>query len=209
LKYKNILFDLDGTLIDSAPGIELSFRYAYKIIYKKDCPISLIPLIGPPIDQVLTNVNGEINLKTKSQFLDVFKEHYDQFGYKNTLLYNGVKEVLGQLAKKKMCVFIATNKRIKPTKLILEYFAINKFFNKVYCPDSEEVKFQNKTELISYIIKSKSLKLIDTLMVGDTIHDGIAANKNKIDFTLVEYGYGQYENCKYKLQNINQLINIL
>ena len=46
-------------------------------------------------------------------------------------------------------------------------------------------------------------------MIGDTIHDGIAADENMLDFALVEYGYGQYENYKYKLINIKQLLNIL
>jgi phosphoglycolate phosphatase-like HAD superfamily hydrolase len=45
-------------------------------------------------------------------------------------------------------------------------------------------------------------------MVGDTIHDGIAADENKIDFALVEYGYGYHEKCKYKFLNIKQLLNI-
>jgi phosphoglycolate phosphatase-like HAD superfamily hydrolase len=46
-------------------------------------------------------------------------------------------------------------------------------------------------------------------MIGDTMHDGIAADENKIDFALVEYGYGEYVNSKYKLNNFKQLINIL
>ena len=46
-------------------------------------------------------------------------------------------------------------------------------------------------------------------MIGDTIHDGLAAEENKLDFVLVEYGYGQYQNSKYKFKNIKQLINIL
>jgi phosphoglycolate phosphatase-like HAD superfamily hydrolase len=46
-------------------------------------------------------------------------------------------------------------------------------------------------------------------MIGDTMHDGLAADENKIDFALVEYGYGEYEKSKYKLNNIKQLINIL
>ena len=46
-------------------------------------------------------------------------------------------------------------------------------------------------------------------MIGDTIHDGLAAYENKLDFAFVEYGYGEYQNSKYKLDNIKQLIYIL
>jgi phosphoglycolate phosphatase-like HAD superfamily hydrolase len=86
---------------------------------------------------------------------------------------------------------------------------LGKYFNDIYCPDILEEKFKNKTDLIAYILKTNLLQLSDTIMIGDTMHDGIAADENKLDFALVEYGYGQYENSKYKLNNIKQLINIL
>jgi len=53
------------------------------------------------------------------------------------------------------------------------------------------------------------LLLNETIMIGDTMHDGKAADENKLDFAFVEYGYGQYESSKYKLNNIKQIINIL
>ena len=105
--------------------------------------------------------------------------------------------------------FIATNKRVKPTKLILEYLSIGKYFNEIYCPDMHELKFKNKTDLISHILKTNSLLFNETIMIGDTIHDGLAADENKLDFALVEYGYGHHENYKYKLNSINQIINII
>jgi phosphoglycolate phosphatase-like HAD superfamily hydrolase len=46
-------------------------------------------------------------------------------------------------------------------------------------------------------------------LIGDTLHDGIAAEANKIDFAIVEYGYGEYANSNYKFNIINQLLNIL
>ena len=209
MSYKNILFDLDGTLIDSAPGIEASFYIAYLKVYNKECPQIITTFIGPPIDQVLTTVNGETNLEIINRFVEAFKQHYDTEGYKKSKLYDDVESVLEVLLKNKLNVFIATNKRVKPTKLILEYLSIGKYFNGVYCSDMVEFKFKNKTDLIFYILKTNLLQLSDTIMIGDTMHDGIAADENKLDFALVEYGYGQYENSKYKLNNIKQLINIL
>lgn len=209
MSYKNILFDLDGTLIDSAPGIEASFYIAYLNVYNTACPKNITTLIGPPIDQVLTSLNGETNLEIINRFVDAFKQHYDTEGYKKSKLYNDVVSVLEILLANKLNVFIATNKRKKPTKLILEYLSIDKYFTNIYCPDILEIKFKNKTELISHILISNSLQLNETLMIGDTIHDGLAADENKLDFALVEYGYGEYKNSKYKLNNIKQLINIL
>ena len=209
MSYKNILFDLDGTLIDSAPGIEASFYIAYLKVYNKECPQIITTFIGPPIDQVLKAVNGETNLEITNRFVDAFKQHYDNEGYKKSMLYDDIESVLEVLLKNKLNIFIATNKRVKPTKLILEYLSLGKYFNDIYCPDILEEKFKNKTDLIAYILKTNLLQLSDTIMIGDTMHDGIAADENKLDFALVEYGYGQYENSKYKLNNIKQLINIL
>jgi len=209
LSYKNILFDLDGTLIDSAPGIEASFYFAYKKVYNTSCPQTITTFIGPPIDQVLTAVNGEANLEIINRFVDAFKQHYDIDGYKKSKLYEDVELVLEVLLKNKFKLFIATNKRLKPTKLILDYLSIDKYFKDIYCPDILELQFKNKTDLIAYILKTNSLLLTETIMIGDTKHDGLAADENKLDFALVEYGYGEYEKSKYKINDIKQIINIL
>jgi phosphoglycolate phosphatase len=209
LSYKNILFDLDGTLIDSAPGIEESFYIAYVKVYNKECPLNILTFIGPPIDQVLKAVNGEINLDTINRFVDTFKQHYDNKGYKKSKLYDDVESVLEDLLEKKMNVFIATNKRLKPTKLILDYLSIDKYFNGIYSPDILEVQFKNKTDLVSHLLEINKLQSSETIMIGDTMHDGIAADENNLDFALVEYGYGEYKKSKYKLNNIKQLINFI
>lgn len=209
MSYKNILFDLDGTLIDSAPGIEESFYNAYLTVYKEECPQFITTFIGPPIDQVLTAVNGESNLDTIERFVEAFKKHYDTEGYKKSKLYDDVKWVLDFLLENKLNIFIATNKRVKPTKLILEFLSIGKYFNDIYCPDILEQKFKNKIDLIAHLLHKHALQSRQTIMVGDTMHDGIAADENKLDFALVDYGYGYHENYKYKLNNIKQIINIL
>jgi len=209
LSYKNILFDLDGTLIDSAPGIEASFYFAYKKVYNTSCPQTITTFIGPPIDQVLIAVNGEANLEIINRFVDAFKQHYDIEGYKKSKLYEHVESVLEFLLKNKKNVFIATNKRVKPTKLILDYLSIDNYFNDIYCPDIFDKTFKSKTELIAHLLITNMLELPETIMIGDTLHDGIAAVENKIDFALVEYGYGEYEKSKFKLKDIKQLINIL
>jgi phosphoglycolate phosphatase len=209
LSYKNFLFDLDGTLIDSAPGIESSFYIAYLKVYSTACPQIITTYIGPQIDQVLTAVNGETNLEIINCFVDAFKQDYDSEGYKKSKLYDDVELVLDVLSKKNFNLFIATNKRLNPTKLILKYLSIDKYFNDIYCPDILDIKFTNKTDLIAYILKTNSLLLTETIMIGDTKHDGLAADENKLDFALVEYGYGEHEKSKYKLNDIKQLINIL
>lgn len=209
MKYKNILFDLDGTLIDSAPGIVESFSFAFNKIYGVECIKDIKPLIGPPINEVLHTVNGETDSLVIKEFVDAFKLHYDNEGFKKSQLFENVSEVLKSLINDKLELYIATNKRKKPTNLILEYLNLNQYFKGVYCPDSFELIFENKTKLVHNLITSFTLEKSESLFVGDTSHDGIAAIANGLDFALVEYGYGNYENPTFTINNFNKIVNIL
>ena len=209
MKYKNILFDLDGTLIDSAPGIVESFSFAFNKIYGVKCSKDIKSLIGPPLNEVLFAVNGETDSTVIKEFLDAFRLHYDNEGFKKSQLFENVSEVLKSLLSNKLELYIATNKRKNPTNLILEHLNLNQYFKGIYCPDSFEILFKNKTRLVENLIISHSLIKSETLFVGDTLHDGIASKANCLDFALVDYGYGDYDNPDYIINNINKLLNIL
>lgn len=209
MKYKNILFDLDGTLIDSAPGIVESFSYAFNKIYGVECSKDIKSLIGPPINEILFTVNSETDSMVIKEFVDAFKLHYDNEGFKKSQLFENVSDVLRFLFNDKLELFIVTNKRKNPTNLILDFFNLSHYFRGVYCPDSFELIFENKTKLVQNLITFFSLEKTESLFVGDTSHDGIAAEANGLDFALAEYGYGDYENPTYSINNFNKIVNIL
>jgi phosphoglycolate phosphatase len=207
--YKNILFDLDGTLIDSANGIEKSFHYAYEKVYGEKCTYDIRSFIGPPINEVLFFINKEKNQNIIKEFINHFKFNYDNEAYKKSELFSGVIDTLNALSHQSIQLFVATNKRKIPTQLILSHLKISSYFTSVYCIDSFEDLFNSKVEMVQKLLAKHSLKISDTLMVGDTIHDGIAANENNIHFALVKYGYGDYQSAHYNLSSISQLLTIL
>jgi phosphoglycolate phosphatase-like HAD superfamily hydrolase len=87
MKIENIIFDFDGTIVDSYPGISSAFNKAYIKLYGVENKTELKPHIGPPIQHILNSVNGEQDEKKINQFIAFFKEDYDTAGFKLTELY--------------------------------------------------------------------------------------------------------------------------
>lgn len=203
------MFDLDGTLIDSAPGIIDSFLFAFVQVYGIECSRDIKSLIGPPINEILFEVNGESDPFTINKFVEIFKKHYDTLGFKKSKLFENVFEVLKLLFNSNVGLYIVTNKRNVPTGLILEHLKIKNFFNEVYCIDSFKSSYDNKSKLVQNMLFSFNLEISSSLFVGDTIHDEHAASINGLDFVFVEYGYGSYIKPTFKIDNIVKILKII
>ncbi|MBL4703710.1 MAG: HAD hydrolase-like protein [Flavobacteriales bacterium] len=184
----NIIFDLDGTLIDSSKGI----LYAVELAFNS-CDIEMkLPLtnelVGPPLLQLLAMVSGSDDVETLDRLAGEFKECYDSQGYKETKLYDGVTELLQGLKRHGFELFIATNKRMNPTQKIVQYFGWGDLFSGVYaldaCPSAK-----NKAEMISYVLKRHELSSSTSIYVGDTEPDRHAAEANGLPFLMVSWGY--------------------
>ena len=187
-----LIFDLDGTLIDSAPGILGSFDRAFK-----ECGLRpKIPLdesvIGPPLDKTLRDLSGSEDLDTLSHLADAFKEHYDAEGYKCTLPFPGVEEMLKANRTNRM--FIVTNKREKPTRLILTFLNWVHFFEKVYAINTFGLAVKDKSELLGKLLTDARLDPSECVYVGDRPEDFEAATTNKTDFLWALWG-GSKERC--------------
>ena len=94
-------------------------------------------------------------------------------------------------------------------KIFLDHLKISHLFKKVYTPDSGIKTGISKSEMVSDLMKENSLNPKETIFVGDTSHDGIAANENKIDFVLAQYGYGNFNNYKYKINSFKNLLEFI
>lgn len=193
----HLIFDLDGTLIDSADSILSSFALAFETT---QIPL-VVPLthavIGPPLMQTLIRLSGSHDPMLLQRLAEAFKHEYDQSGFLHTQVYAGVATLLQQLHASGMPCYIATNKRLNPTQKILQHFGWQAWFKAVYALDIVTPALPNKAAMIAQLVADQGLNSENCMYIGDRIEDGLAADANQMPFTLVTWGYAEaLSDCK-------------
>ena len=207
--YKHIIFDLDGTLIDSAPSILHCFRIALKQNQLKPIIPLTYEIIGPPLSDTLKKLTGIDSPLIINSLIDCFRDAYDTTGYKASIPYSDIVDMLNAVSSSGVSVHLATNKRIIPTMKILEYFSWCSFFNSVYALDIVEIEYKSKADMLASILKEKNLDPSSTVYVGDINADYLAAQKCDMQFIFAEWGYEkrgafQYPASAYNVQDLTQ-----
>lgn len=206
---RQIIFDLDGTLIDSSASILAAFKGAFDRLGIPPIRPLTADIIGPPLREALQLLSGVDDVAVLDDLAAAFKEHYDTAGYRQTTVFTGVPEMLEALSVMPMDLYIATNKRLKPTLLILEHLQWSHYFNGVYALDSLTPPAKDKTTLLSYIMKQHHFDSHATYYVGDRVEDGDAATSNKIPFAYARWGYGENNPKEDGIKSYNSPIKLL
>lgn len=190
--FHSIIFDLDGTLIDSRAAILNAFgkALAEKGIQPR---IALSAVrIGPPLAETLRELTGSSDEALLDSLAEHFKAHYDSTGYRASEVFAGIPELLAALPATGARCFLATNKRIAPTRLILNHLRWEHCFEAVYALDCQTPRLPDKSTMLARLITEKVLNAQDTIYVGDTPEDQTAASANGLRFAAVTWGYGDF-----------------
>ncbi|MFA7403410.1 MAG: HAD family hydrolase [Pelobacteraceae bacterium] len=192
-RYRAIIFDLDGTLIDSSPSILHCFDRAITAAGMQPVLPLDSSLIGPPLRQTLMKLAGSDDPALLDRLVDGFKECYDTEGYKATRVYPGVEEMLSGLSSRSIPLAIATNKRCIPTLKILEHLGWERYFCQVGTLDTPTPPHPDKAALISFLLNEMGVTADESLYVGDKWEDGEAARSNGMPFAAAGWGYGEWD----------------
>lgn len=189
MNYKTLLFDLDGTITDSGPGILNSVQYALK---KMALPIpeieQLYSFIGPPLkDSFMTSY--QLDEAAANQAVAYYREYYVEKGMYENLVYDGIPELLKEMNEAGLKLYIATSKPEVFAKQILEHFDLMHYFEGIYGASLDNSR-SSKGAVIRYAMKEGEIPIAASLMIGDREHDVLGAQENQLDCLGVLYGYG-------------------
>lgn len=192
-RYSTLIFDLDGTLIDSAPAILASFRDAFATARLTPARAITPDIIGPPLRETLQLLSGSDDAAILDTLGEHFKTAYDGEGLKQTAAYDGVGDMLERLHARGTALHIATNKRLHPTLKILEMLGWREWFTSVYALDIVTPRLPTKAAMIARQLEEQTIDPTQTAYIGDRREDGDAAAANALPFFAATWGYGSLE----------------
>lgn len=209
---ENIIFDLDGTLVDSSTDIITCLRKTYDLLEVRPKNRITTSLIGPPLKEMMRAISPDLDDDTINRLVSTFREIYDNCGFSGSTLLDSVRPFLEDCRRKNIRLFIATNKPESPSIKLINLLNIN-FFLDLATIDNISGFPHNKVGMLLHLIKQWNMKKELTLMVGDSVSDVVSAKKVGIKSIAFLNGYGDSqeitkykpEHCIHKIDELNDL----
>lgn len=190
----NVLFDLDGTLTDSRPGIVACIQHALQRAgISPPHESDLRRYIGPPLSHSFAELLAvRVDAPGVAEAIAAYRERFTVTGMFENSVYAGIPAALDELASRGAHLYVATSKPRIYAERILEHFGLAERFIAVFGSELDG-RLGDKSELIAHVLKSASLDPAASVMIGDREHDMGGAVRNHVFPAGVVWGYGSAE----------------
>ena len=187
-----VLFDLDGTLIDSAPGIFATLAHAFAQVGAELPPHEVLRgWIGPPFRQTFPHVLGDDAVRIEAA-IEHYRLRFEESGWREHTLYPGIEALVGALAQAAVPLAIVTTKPQRQAERILAHLPFGAAFTRVYGADIGSSHCA-KAAMIGQALADFGVPASGATMIGDRHFDIAGARANDVRALGVAWGFGSRE----------------
>lgn len=207
-----LVFDMDGTLLDSLPGIAYSVKAAFDAAGLRGRIGDLRELIGPPIRVILSRAAETDDPALLDTLERHFRASYDNEGWRQSAFFPAALGVLQAMKKNGYRLFVVTNKPRHISTMAIEAEGATFLFESIYTRDSKEPPYVSKADMLHALLTDQHLSPQDCVMVGDTMEDAGAAAMHRINFIFMAHGYGELSSAHpvmLKLESFSEFMPYL
>jgi phosphoglycolate phosphatase len=186
----SVLLDLDGTLIDSQPGILASCLVALRALgHAPDESLDISRIIGASLEDMMQILLRSYGDHRVGEAVVAFRQHYGESGFLGSVPYPGIGKALEEMKRTGLLIYLATSKRAVFANRILDHLKLATYFDAIHgsVPSGE---LDHKPELLAHVLSKHSLAPSRCLMVGDRRYDISGAHAVGMRGLGVLWGYG-------------------
>jgi phosphoglycolate phosphatase len=190
--FTSILFDLDGTIIDSAPGITATLAYTFEMMgLPIPPPAELLAYVGPPILDSFRD-RGGMSLGEAAEALAIYRPRYLETGARDSSVFPGVADVLRAVHAAGIPMSLATSKPETLATVMLSHFGLLGEFDLTTGASDDEVLSSKEDVVAEALLRLAAFgaDLSRPVLVGDRKHDVEGAAANGVPTIFVDWGYG-------------------
>lgn len=192
MSYSLVLFDLDGTLLESGSGIIHGMRYALdKLGVSLPAGFDERLFIGPPLRYSLCTFL-HLEAEQAEEGIRLYREYYNAKGYMEAAPYPGIMQLLAELHSHNKCVCLATSKLCTLAERMADHFGFRPYLQGIFASDGKE-NSSGKKAIIERALAAFPQAATAPVMVGDTRYDAEGARGANVPFIGVTFGYGTRE----------------
>jgi phosphoglycolate phosphatase len=187
---RSVLLDLDGTLIDSQPGILASCLAALRALgHEPDETLDIKRIIGPPLEDIMRVLLQPYGDDRVGEAVAAYRQHYGESGFLGTEPYPGIGSSLKEMQQAGLRIYLATSKRETFASRILHHLGFATYFDGIHgsVPGGG---LDHKPELLAHVLSQHNVLPSHSLMVGDRRYDISGAHAVGMRGLGVLWGYG-------------------